>query len=248
MNTQAKMKRNLDSGLNSVLQHSTIWRARSHNLHHQNQNKAQQATGFPELDQDLPEGGWPYAALTEILHDYPGQGEIALLLPTLAKITQKKQMVAFIDPPCSPYAPALASAGIDLNYLINISPPKPTHFASADRLWALEQALRSGHCQAVLAWPETHLSVPALRRLQLAAEAGQAHGFLFRHSQTRQQHSPAALRLQLLPGEGQIALDIIKCRGRYFKQPVTISNSALYSDSHTLSGNASSLGLEQPFK
>ena len=212
-----------DSGLQQLLRETQIWRGRDHQFHSRQAKKGNKlATGYPLLDEQLPTAGWPQGALTEILSDYPGQGELQLLLPALQALTNAQQTVALIDPPWIPYAPALAAAGIALPWLISIGPLSQT-----DRLWTLEQVLRSGHCRAVLAWPEANLSIKTLRRLQLAAETGQSSGFLFRSSRARQQHSPAALRIHFKPlSAQQQQLDIIKCRGKHFAQPLILSQSS----------------------
>ncbi len=102
---------------------------------------------------------------------------------------------------------------------------------SEDGFWALEQALRAGTCAAVLAWPQT-LDARAMRRLQLAAEAGDSIGFLFRSDTARQQPSTAQLRLQLdcprseNPGEvdvQRLSVDILKRRGGWPVGPVNLS-------------------------
>ena len=49
------------------------------------------ATGFPELDAQLPGGGWPRAALTELLVNRPGVGELRLLMPALARLAQAEK-------------------------------------------------------------------------------------------------------------------------------------------------------------
>ena len=205
--------------LQQILQQKDIWRGRDHAFH-----KAQSGetdtfpTGHAVLDKQLPDGGWPRGALTEILFDSPGQGELRLLLPSLRILTGQQRHVALIDPPWIPYAPALAASGIDLAYVLSIGPLK-----SENQLWALEQVLRTGHCSAVLAWPDQALSTQVLRRLQLAAEAGQSSGFLFRPSAMRQQHSPAALRIQLYPADVRSQrIDILKCRGRFFTKPLSL--------------------------
>src|SRR5438477_6932724 len=128
--------------------------------------------GFPELDAELPGGGWPAGALTEIFPAHEGIGELRLLGPALAALTRARACVAWIAPPYSPYAPALAAAGIDPARLIIV------RAASAkDALWAAEQALRSNACGAVLAWPQ-RIKYVELRRLQIAAEGGRAAAFL----------------------------------------------------------------------
>ena len=74
-------------------------------------------TGVAELDDVLPLGGWPKAALTELLVPADGLGEIALLLPTLARLTQAGQRVVLIAPPYIPYAPAWRAGGVQLRFL-----------------------------------------------------------------------------------------------------------------------------------
>ena len=206
--------------LQEILRHPAVWRGRDHGFHHARPDAARAlSTGFDALDEQLPEAGWPRGALTEILFEHPGQGELRLLLPALQRLTQQGDRLALIDPPWIPYAPALANAGVALSRLISIGP-----LNKADRLWALEQALRSGHCRAVLAWPDDDLSTRDLRRLQLAAEHGRASGFLFRPARLRAQHSPAALRLLIQPPD---RLDIFKCRGRHFSHPIRIPELAI---------------------
>jgi len=149
-------------------------------------------TGHASLDALLPGGGWPRAALTELLVAQPGIGELSLLVPALARLSRRDAWIALVAPPCLPYAPALASAGIELSRLLVIR----VH-DGADRLWAMEQALASGACSAVLGWP-TFIRERALRRLQLAAENGKALGFYFSAGEATSS-SLAALRLQLHP-------------------------------------------------
>ena len=74
-------------------------------------------TGHAALDALLPQGGWPRRALTELLLPADGVGELALLLPTLARLTQAGSAVAVIAPPYIPYAPAWQAAGVDLALL-----------------------------------------------------------------------------------------------------------------------------------
>lgn len=165
-------------------------------------------TGFDELDEQLPGGGWPDACLTEIMTDSEGVGELSLLMPALAELSQKKRWIAWIAPPHIPYAPALSGKGIDLSRVLVVH-AKP----GVDTLWAMEQALASGVCGAVLGWPQT-TDQKALRRLQLAAEKGGSAGFLFRPASAAKQSSPAALRLNLLSDLFGLRINIHKCRGK----------------------------------
>lgn len=179
-------------------------------------------TGFDTLD-ELLHGGWPRAALTEILTAHEGIGELRLLLPALAEITRQKRWVAFVAPPYIPYAPALAHADLDLSRVLLIHPS-----AQQDRLWALEQALRAGTCGAVLAWP-TQADFNTLRRLQLAAEAGNALGILFRPNEAAEHTSPAALRLKLEPlsASGRtLAAQVVKSRNGASTRRLVLSLAA----------------------
>src|SRR5260221_2246946 len=80
--------------------------------------------GFPGLDAELPGGGWPAGALTEILPAHEGIGELRLLGPALAGLSQLGLRLAWIAPPHLPYAPALAAAGNDISKLV-IFPTAP---------------------------------------------------------------------------------------------------------------------------
>ena len=163
-------------------------------------------TGHAALDALLPQGGWPRRALTELLLPADGVGELALLMPTLARCTRAGERVAVIAPPYVPYAPAWQAAGLDLSRLCIVEA------APRDALWAFEQCLRSGACAAVLGWPQ-QAGARALRRLQVAADSGRCLGFALRDRRHAANASPAALRLEAVRGERGIAWHVRKCRG-----------------------------------
>ena len=164
-------------------------------------------TGHAALDALLPQGGWPRAALTELLLPADGVGELALLLPTVARLTQAGGIVALVAPPYLPYAPAWQAAGVDLRHLEIIEAD------ARGALWAFEQCLRSAACAAVLGWP-LQADAQALRRLQVAADSGDCLGFAFRDAKHALNPSPAALRLEhAATREGGGAWHVRKCRG-----------------------------------
>jgi len=173
-------------------------------------------TGFPALDVELPGGGWPAAALTEILPEHEGIGELRILGPALASLSAHGRWLAWIAPPYLPYAPALQAAGIDLARLLLVKTRSPR-----ETLWAIEQALRSNACGAVLAWPEK-IAWPELRRLQLATEGSRALAVLFRPPRAAGEASPAALRLALDTCEGDLAVRILKRRGAVLDRPIRL--------------------------
>lgn len=163
-----------------------------------------QPTGHAALDAALPTGGWPRGALSELLLPEPGLGELSLLWPALAQLSQAQGEVVLVDPPCVPFAPAWRAAGVVLERLHLLqAPPKQA-------LWAVEQCLRSGACAAVVFWPQ-RVDDRALRRLQVAAESGRALGFALRPVEAAANPSPAALRIAVDRTPRQ--LRVLKCRG-----------------------------------
>ena len=165
------------------------------------------ASGHAALDALLPGGGWPQGALTELIVAEPGIGEFSLVLPALATLSREDRWIVLIAPPHLPYAPALAAATVSLSRLLLVRAAN-----TADTLWAMEQALRSGACAAVLAWPGGS-NERAQRRLQLAAEAGASWGVWFTPARQAASTSTAALRLKLAPAEGGIEVRFLKRRG-----------------------------------
>jgi cell division inhibitor SulA/protein ImuA len=170
-------------------------------------------TGFAALDECLPGGGWPRRAITEILIDRYGVGELSLLMPALARLSEHaasaKRWIVWIAPPYVPYAPALLFSGIDLSRMLLVEPPRK----KKDILWAVEQALRAGSSIAVLAWLEEASGI-VLRRLQLAAEEHDCWAVLFRSGRALRESSPAALRMRLSGGCEKPRVEIVKCRGK----------------------------------
>jgi protein ImuA len=237
--------------------HPLVWRA--HQLGRQ--AVAAQPSGWATLDAQLPGGGWPHRALTELLLPHPGVGEVRLLAHALASVQRAGRLVMLFDPPAQLCAWALAALGIEPEQLLVIhtraevlamgaggSLAEAARRASAaaqgarggagssagagasaggtgagggDSLWALEQALKSGHVGAVLAWLPPRLRIERLRRLQLAAAAHHGPAFVLREPAAAQQPTPAPLRLLLAPGGGdQLSLQLLKRRGPPLEQPL----------------------------
>lgn len=188
------------ASLDALLDARRVWRGRGLPA----TTPSRQATGHAALDACLPQGGWPEAALIEILIPFDGVGELSLLFPTLARLTQAGQRVLLIAPPYAVHAPAWQGAGIDPGRL------QWVQAAPREAPWATEQCLRSAACAAVLCWP-LQADDRALRRLQVAAESGQCLGFAFRDARHARQPSPAALRIRIEAATR--AVHILKCRG-----------------------------------
>jgi len=173
-------------------------------------------SGYAELDAELPGGGWPRGNLTEILVDRNGLGEIGLLLPVLAQLSAEGGWLALVAPPCLPYAPAWAAAGLALERLVVIQ-------AGRQAAWCCEQLLVCGGFAGVLLWPEAGIDAKALRRLQVAAEGRPTLACLWRPLAVAATPSPAPLRVALAAGESGLSLRILKRRGRPAARPLDLS-------------------------
>jgi cell division inhibitor SulA/protein ImuA len=185
--------------LTRLLEHPAIWRgrtaARRHGL----------PSGFAALDAYLPDRGWPRSGLIEILVARFGSGELRLLFPALRALTRAAtaRWCVWVAPPLLPFAPALVAHGMVLERVAVVGGARP--------LWAFEQTLGSGACDAALAW-EARPKLRELRRLQLAAERGHALGVLFRPRRAAAQSSVAVLRLGLEPLAAGVRLTLLKGR------------------------------------
>ena len=175
---------------------------------------------FTALDRELPGTGWPLSNLIELLPSRHGIGEMRLLLPALARLSHERSIM-MVAPPAIPYAPALVEHGVALEHLIVVQVLQRN-----DRLWVIEQALKSAGIGALVAWSpeEQHvLQADHLRRLQLAAQASRTLTFVFRPAIAQAGSSPAPLRIALAPAASdQLALNIFKRRGPPPATPIVI--------------------------
>jgi len=209
--------------------HPALWRA--HQL--ARTRTAVLDSGFAALDAELPGGGWPRQVLTELLLSHPGVGEMRLLAPALAGIAAgaagSAHNIMLFDPPAPLCAWALGQLGVETQSLIVVHGRDGAQGArhllpSADLLWALEQALKSGQVGAVLAWLPARLRADALRRLQLAAQAHDGPAFLLRDIDVRLKPSPAPLRLVLhSAGIDTLSVRVLKRRGPALAQPLRLA-------------------------
>lgn len=177
------------------------------------------SSGFRALDAELPGIGWPIGMLTELIAREPGIGELRLLVPLLRQLTREHRLAILLAPPHIPYAPALNDFGIDPDCLLVVQAPN-----AADRLWAVEQSIRSASFGALLAWlPQDRCRPEHLRRLQAAARGARGPVFLFRELPAQFQPSPAPLRLLLLSRpDQQISVQLLKRRGPLLAKPIVL--------------------------
>ena len=198
------------AALEEILRSQPVWRGGA-----LAGNVAALSSGFQDLDEALPGGGWPRQGFTEVLNDRAGVGELSLILPALAALTRGGKRAVLVALPHIPYAPALAAAGVDLVNLLVVTAGRQ------DALWAAEQALRAGGCHALAAWP-AKARYTELQRLAVAAEASRAVAFLYRPRAAADESSPACLRLALEPAGAELAVHILKRRGAPLAAPLLL--------------------------
>jgi cell division inhibitor SulA len=117
-----------------------------------------------------------------------GIGELRLLLPNLlARQSNNDSLLLLIAAPMQINSEMLAEYGFKLNQILVIK-----QASTNDVLWCAEQCLRSGCCHIVLMWRQS-LEIAQVKRLQLAAQKGDALQIIFR----QQQHSSLSLPVSL---------------------------------------------------
>ncbi|SDV51224.1 translesion DNA synthesis-associated protein ImuA [Chitinasiproducens palmae] len=172
------------------------------------------SSGYAALDAELPGGGWPNGETTDIHVQQHGIGEMRLLRPALTAVGHRPLMML-----CAPHVPnslAFANWGVPTENLYWIDAQ-----TTGDALWTAEQILRAGTCGALLFW-RTEIRPEHVRRLQLAAQAGDTLFFLFRWGSALHHNSPAPLRLSLSPAPEGADVQIVKRRGPALDDPIRI--------------------------
>lgn len=193
--------------ITKLLARHDTWRGQS-----QKPTQRSVSSGNDQIDL-LLKGGWPTAALTELLVQRPGIGELSLLLPTIKDYCQSNHLSVWLDPPYQPYAPALAAAGIALQKVLIVQSKNAREW-----LWVAEQCIRNN--ALLLAWSDNKMpSYSDLRKLQLAAADSGHAAFLLSSNKgasenTLSASSPATLRLEVdSVGEKNLRLCVRKLRG-----------------------------------
>lgn len=166
------------------------------------------SSGFATLDAELPGGGWPAQALTELLSPQPSVLEWRLVGPALCHVVAGGGQVVVVGPPKTPHLPGLRHCGIDERHLVWVQAEAP-----AERLWCTEQLIKSGSCGAVVSWlPQARPE--QIRRLQVCAQSGEGPVFLFRPAAAQHEASAAPLRVFVTFAlDWQLQVQVLKRRG-----------------------------------
>ncbi len=201
--------------MNSILHYlknkRLVWQA------HQNVHSTAQldSTGFKELDAEL-QGGFPKQGVVDI--DSPvGIGELRLLLPNLhARQQSNGRLLVFIAPSMRINSEMLAEYGFNLQQVLVIHPDSPK-----EALWCAEQCLKSGCCQAVLLWHQA-IEIHQVKRLQLAAEQGDALHVLLRQNKQVSLSLPVSLGMRLRAHPQGLNIEITKRKGGWPGRPFNL--------------------------
>ncbi|MEM5440107.1 translesion DNA synthesis-associated protein ImuA [Paraburkholderia diazotrophica] len=171
--------------------------------------------GDDALAAELPGGGWPRGALTDLLVQQTGCGELRLLRPAFERLGSKP--VVLLQPPHNVQPTAFAWWGLEASNLMMVKAPK-----TADALWAAEQILRAGTCGALVFWQQ-HVRPEAVRRLHLAAQTSESLFFMVRPLATTRDASPAPLRLAIRAAKGGVDVQFLKRRGPARDEPLFVA-------------------------
>src|SRR5258705_6091450 len=112
--------------------HPSLWRASQLARWHTRVSEC----GDKSLSAELPGGGWPQGAMTDLLVQQSGCGELRLLRPLLA--SAKGKPIMLLQPPHRLQPAALSWWGLSADNVHVFRAQK-----TADALWSAEQILRN---------------------------------------------------------------------------------------------------------
>ncbi len=177
------------------------------------------ASGWAELDEELPGGGWPCRAVTEVLATQPSVLEWRLLSPALRQVVAGGGQILVVGPARHPHLPGLLHEGLDERRLVWIRAEAPS-----ERMWVTEQLIKSNAAGAIVAWlPQARQE--QLRRLQVCALACEGLVFLCRPTAARHEASASPLRVHASVGvDWELRVNVFKRRGPVHDGEVVLSS------------------------
>lgn len=194
--------------LNYLKNKQLVWQASNP----QQQSSSVSPSGYPDLDAFLL-GGFPESGVVDIQSEL-GIGELRLFLHALRnKHEQQSRLLVFIAPPMRVNSEMLAEAGFDLTRVIIVQPR-----SVEESLWAAEQCLKSDCCHTVINWQQK-LQVRHVKRLQLAAEQGEALQLVFRYATQGEISLPVSLSMSLDAHPKGLTIKVNKRIGGWQHQP-----------------------------
>lgn len=195
--------------IEQLTQRQLLWQART------GKTGAQLApSGYEQFDQQL-NGGLPKQGVVSIQSQL-GLGELRFLLNTLKALQAKQKehskqsrLLVFIQPPGQLCAEFFHHQGFALHEILVLYPKRKN-----EALWAAEQCLKSGACNAVLLWQQA-LQMHQVKRLQIACETGQCLHFLLSNSQKKSAEAslPVSLSMRLSSSDKGVKVAVDKRKG-----------------------------------
>lgn len=166
------------------------------------------STGFAALDAELPGGGWPCHAVTEVLQAQETVFEWRLLGPAIRDAVARGKKVVIVSPSKQPHLPGLKHVGLDERHLVWVRAGTPS-----ERLWVTEQLIKANAAGLLIAWlPQARPE--QLRRLQVCAQGCESPVVLFRPAAAIHEASAAPLRISVAFGlDWQLRIQILKRKG-----------------------------------
>jgi protein ImuA len=173
-------------------------------------------TGWPELDAALPDQGLPRGVVELSAPRALGGGtSIALAAVRAAQERDARAWCAWVDAEGTLYGPAAAWAGVDLDRLLVVRPPR-----AEDAGRVAVKVAEAGACEVVVVDGLSERRSPralkpeiVIRKLALAAERGGATLLLLTDSLApRRAPWPVALRLELGRAPGHLVVRVAKER------------------------------------
>lgn len=188
-----------------------LWQA-----NHTSQMASAKSTGFSELNRQL-QGGFPQQGVVDI-DSAIGIGELRLLLPDLyARQQSGDRLLVFIASPLLLNSEMLAEQGFVLSRVLLVKAE-----TGAQALWCAEQCLSSGCCYGVVLWQQD-IEINQVKRLQLAADKGDALLVMLRYKKQLKLALPVSLAMGLSAHPYGINVEITKRKGGWPTLPFCVS-------------------------
>ena len=181
--------------------------------------------GWAELDAALPEGGLPRGVIElSAPHALGGSTTVALAAVRAAQKKDPRAWCAWIDPDGTLYPPGVAMAGVDLDRLLIVRPPRQDVGRMAVKVAAARacdvivvdmdpvpgaSSVACAHRKRKKSWPPEVL----VRKLALSAAEGSVSILLLTDALLPRAVSwPVALRLELTRGHDSLSVRVAKDR------------------------------------
>jgi cell division inhibitor SulA len=176
-------------------------------------------TGYAELDCVLPGAGWPTGAVTEIHMQRNDIGELQLILPVTANLTQSQRQVYLIAPPYLPNETALSDSGVKMSSLSILNDGN-----LEKQLDFFKLALLNSQCGAIVWWLDQNnekLDEKNIQYIHQVAKDRHISILLFRASRAAPCEQ-STLRLHITRQEGRTQIRVLKRQGGGFPEPVSL--------------------------